>query len=144
MQSSQTYRGELCPHSFGHRLCLQGLFDTNEIWDVVALKQCRKVPIIKFKESSLFLIFVSDQTSFLNVPAAVDFSPCINVAQVVYLLPLFVFPAGQSWGPWLVGSRRFSPSKRTPRRQQRRRKVRALTRRPQRRPRWSTPALSAG
>jgi len=53
-------------------------------------------------------------------------------------------PAGRSWGPWLVGSRRFSPSRRTPRRQQRRRNLTVLTRRLLPRLHWSTPALSAG
>lgn len=76
-----------------------------------------------------------------------------NILLSVWMQPKCVFLhklcsnssyAGRSWGPWLVGSRRFSPSRRTPRRQQRRRNLRVQTRRPPLRPLWSTRAPSVG
>lgn len=48
------------------------------------------------------------------------------------------------WGPWLVGSRRFSLSRKMLRRQRRRRNLRVPTRRVPQKLHWSTPARSAG
>ncbi|KAJ8384941.1 hypothetical protein AAFF_G00196070 [Aldrovandia affinis] len=46
--------------------------------------------------------------------------------------------------PWLAGSRRFSPSRKTPRKRRRRRNSRELTRKLRQKLRWSLPVLSVG
>lgn len=54
------------------------------------------------------------------------------------------FPCDTRYQPWPVGTRRFSPSRRTPRNRQRPKKARGMTRRQQQRLPSSTLALCVG